>query len=549
MNRKISMRTILLMYALAPLTLVVILLFIITSWIMIYDLEDNMKEEVRIASLGLVEHYQAELLEDEQSAGFSEYDSLYIDSMNNTGIDFAVYKGNVCIISTIDGTKGYTAPGEVWEPVGKGEEFFARSIEIGGIERFAYYMPLKDGSKIIGMVLACKPTSEINSREGRLTLTVAGVGIVSIALFAVIAWLGSVKMTSPLKSVTEGVEKLSNGDTNIRINTRSGIREIDKLVTSSDVLCEVLKDSIGRIRSSSESLNDAITNTEQMTSESSDSVNSIVGSMQAMTQATGSITENVYDINNNMKQMGDVISLAVENVDNLNKNSNAMSDANQEAADCIRQVIASSEHSVEAVEDIAKRINETNASIGKINEMVSLITSIASQTNLLSLNASIEAARAGEVGRGFAVVAEEIKTLAEQSGASASQIKDIVAEIGESSTKCVEQAKIVRELITREKEMFDVTQEKFSNLDRDINSSIDEIRSVLAITNQLDDIKDTIQKAVTELSAISAETSATNDEVTALLSLVSGNVNKVSENAGDMGRLSAELKEAVAYFK
>ena len=247
--------------------------------------------------------------------------------------------------------------------------------------------------------------------------------------------------------------------------------------------------------------------------------------------------------------MGDVITQAVDNVDNLNRNSSAMSDANTEAAECIRQVIESSEQSVQAVEDITKRINETNSAIGKINEMVALISSIASQTNLLSLNASIEAARAGEVGRGFAVVAEEIKALAEQSGASANQIKNIVAEIGESSTKCVEQAKIVGELITKEKEMFDVTQEKFSHLDTNIKGSVEEIKSVLAITNQLETIKDTILRAVTELSAISAETAATNEEVSASLSVVSNNVNKVSDNADDMNGMSAELKEAVAYFK
>ena len=97
--------------------------------------------------------------------------------------------------------------------------------------------------------------------------------------------------------------------------------------------------------------------------------------------------------------------------------------------------------------------------------------------------------------------------------------------------------------------MFDVTQEKFSHLDSNIMSSVEEIRSVLTITTRLENIKDTILKAVAELSAISAETAATNEEVSASLSVVSGNVGKVSDNADDMNRLSADLKEAVAYFK
>ena len=547
--KKISMRAMLLMYALFPLMLVVVILFLVTSYIMIYDLEDNMKDEVRIASIGLMEHYQSEMLEDEQTAGVSDYNAYYLDSMKDTGVDYSVYKWNQCIMTTIEGTKGYSAPSEVWEVVNQGEDYFSRALELGGRDYFVYFMPLKQETKVIGMVLACKPTDEIDAKEGSLTLIIGGIGVASIVIFAIIAWLGSVKLAMPLKTVTEGVEKLSHGDIGIRINAKSSIREIDKLVSSSDVLCEVLKDSIGKIRTSSDSLNSAITSTSEMAVDSSDSVTQIVGAMQALTDTTNTITENVYDINNNMQQMGDVITQAVDNVDNLNRNSSAMSDANTEAAECIRQVIESSEQSVQAVEDITKRINETNSAIGKINEMVALISSIASQTNLLSLNASIEAARAGEVGRGFAVVAEEIKALAEQSGASANQIKNIVAEIGESSTKCVEQAKIVGELITKEKEMFDVTQEKFSHLDTNIKGSVEEIKSVLAITNQLETIKDTILRAVTELSAISAETAATNEEVSASLTVVSNNVNKVSDNADDMNGLSAELKEAVAYFK
>jgi methyl-accepting chemotaxis protein len=201
------------------------------------------------------------------------------------------------------------------------------------------------------------------------------------------------------------------------------------------------------------------------------------------------------------------------------------------------------------VEDISGRINATNEAISKINEMVELITGIASQTNLLSLNASIEAARAGEAGRGFAVVASEIKALAEQSDVSANQIKDIVAEIGASSTKCVDQAQKVKELIAEEKELLEVTQEKFSNLDRDIRGSVDEIASVSEVTGQLAAIKDTIMNAVSDLSAISEETSATNEEVAASIQSVSGNVSMVSDNANEMNGLSAELTDAVSYFK
>ncbi|MBR3517422.1 MAG: cache domain-containing protein [Lachnospiraceae bacterium] len=553
--KKSSMRTMLLMSALVPLLVVVVLLFLVTSWIMISDLESDMKEELRVAALGLREYYEYDLVnENDLVDGFLEYNTSYIDSMQQTGVDLGIYKDKECFMSTVSDTsgkriEGTSIPDDIWNAVSAKEDYFNRGIDMCGTQYFVYCMPLTDGNEVYGLAFAGKPTAEINAREGELTMIVAGIGIGCLVVFAFIAWFSAASVVKPMQTVTKGIEDLANGDTDIRMNAKSHIRELDKLITSTDVLCAVLKESIGKIRNSSDSLNEAVASTSDMAAESAGSVGQIAESMQGLTRTTMTIAENVQDINDNMLQMGDVIGQAVENVDHLNRNSTAMSGANQEAADCIRQVIESSERSSEAVEDIASRINATNESVNKINEMVALITSIASQTNLLSLNASIEAARAGEAGRGFAVVAQEIKALSEQSNVSANQIKDIAEEIGQSSTECVEQAQKVRELIATEKELLGVTQEKFSNLDSNINGSVEEIRSVLEITTQLEGIKDTILNAVSDLSAISEESSATNEEISSSIAMVEQNVDKVADNANLMNGLSAELKGAVAHFK
>ncbi|MBR3308253.1 MAG: methyl-accepting chemotaxis protein [Lachnospiraceae bacterium] len=554
-KKKLTILTMLLMYALIPLVTVVVFLFFITSGIMVSNLEENTREELMVATKGLREYYEYDLLNEvDLEDGFLEYDTDYIDSIKATGVDLTIFKDNIRFMTTIIGSDGKRIEGTpasdaVWAAVSSGQDYYSDDVVINGTDYYVYYMPLYGSDGVRGMAFSGKTADQINAAEKHIYLVVALVGIAGIVVFTLIAWFFAIKVSSPLKAVAASLQKLSDGETDVRIDEKTSIQETAQIIAATTKLGDVLKSATGKIRSSAETLTGTIGSTADMAADSSEATGQIADSMQALTQTTMTMAQSVQDINDNMNHMGDIISQAVDSVNNLNSNAGAMSEANREAADSIRKVISSSERSADAVEDIANRINATNEAVTKINEMVALITGIASQTNLLSLNASIEAARAGEAGRGFAVVAEEIKTLAEQSDVSANQIKDIVAAIGESSTKCVEHAKKVRELITDEKELLLLTQDKFANLDRDIQNSVEEISSVSMVTGQLESIKDTIANAVTDLSAISEETSATNEEVAASIQSVANNVGQVSENANVMNDLSADLKEAVAYFK
>ncbi len=260
------------------------------------------------------------------------------------------------------------------------------------------------------------------------------------------------------------------------------------------------------------------------------------------------LAESVQEINVNVISMGDMIEDVVSNTNNLNDSSSKMTEANNEASDCIRSMTDSSKRSLSAISNITELIEQTNESIQKIDEMMNLITNIASQTNLLALNASIEAARAGEAGKGFGVVAEEIKNLAEQSNQSASKIKDVVNQISTQSDECVAESREVKGIIDEQRKLLEVTLEKFEILDNEIKSSVNEINSVSNVATELDKIKEIILSSVSDLSAISEETAATNQEVTASIENIAENVRKVSDDNDYMNNLSDGLKEAIAYF-
>ena len=118
-----------------------------------------------------------------------------------------------------------------------------------------------------------------------------------------------------------------------------------------------------------------------------------------------------------------------------------------------------------------------------------MITEIADQTNLLSLNASIEAARAGDQGRGFAVVADEIRNLSEQSRNSAEQIVVVISELIQNSDMSVHTMNHLKELMNSQNEMLTDTKNVFDNLNHEIVGVTDAVGSISSQIQALDQVK------------------------------------------------------------
>ncbi|MBO4608808.1 MAG: hypothetical protein J5696_02950, partial [Lachnospiraceae bacterium] len=237
------------------------------------------------------------------------------------------------------------------------------------------------------------------------------------------------------------------------------------------------------------------------------------------------------------------------NVESLNKNAETMKNISRLASDKMKDVMTSSRGSVEAVQTINKQINLTNESIAKVNEAIDLIIDIASQTKLLSLNASIEAARAGEAGRGFAVVADSISQLSEQSNNSASTIRTIAEEILSNSEVSVRLAGEIMDTMNAEQTIIEEAQDEFEKLEAAIAQSVDGIKEIDEKTSSLQSIKERIVANVTDLSAISEENAASNAEVSASTDNIATAIQEIADRIKDVSAQADNLKEVVAFFK
>ena len=225
-----------------------------------------------------------------------------------------------------------------------------------------------------------------------------------------------------------------------------------------------------------------------------------------------------------------------------------MKKADDESEQIINELGVSNDKTIEAIKKIGTSVHTTNESVGKIQEAINLITSIASETSLLALNASIEATRAGEAGRGFAVVASQISKLSEDSNNSAKTIEDIIHQLAVDSESSVKIMTEVEEIINEQQKKLDETRDKFSDVTKGIESSKVETEHIYAQIKECDQARGKVTDMISNLSAVTEENAASAQQTNASMEELNATINLLAEAARELKDIAGELNEEVSFF-
>ena len=220
-----------------------------------------------------------------------------------------------------------------------------------------------------------------------------------------------------------------------------------------------------------------------------------------------------------------------------------------ESSRFMHELSLTNEKTVSAFSQVAQQTHTTNESVQKIREATELITSIASQTSLLSLNASIEAARAGEAGRGFAVVASEIQKLAEQSSESAEIINRIIEELSKEADLTVHIVDEVSGVMEMQKERIAHTMDYFRTLEDGISQSGRETEQIKEETGVCSDARDKVGNVIDNLFSISEQNAASTQETTASMLELSETIERLAGAAGSLKEMAVKLERDLNFFR
>lgn len=529
----------------------------------------EIKNQLNAAAMVGIKHYQ-----DDSTADYYRdtnnilYKGVVPIDGNNTvvemiksysGIDATFYFGDTRIATTIKDKSGTLLIGttmgeEAYDQIyNKGETYFTKNSELGGEPYYGYYIPITQPST--GEIVACfftgKPTKEVTSQINKMTIKIliimVGVSLLTMIVVTVVINI----IIKALKKTMKQLEAVSKGDLSA-VEFKKSIKksdEISEIALSTMDLRQSLRGVIGQIGTSVRGLKEAsikLSNTAETTQNTMEIVERAVNDISrgAMAQA-----EETTEANDHVMVMGRHIQDTVDHVNQLNEHAAVMRESGEEALVVLEELRSTNNQTRDAIKMIYNQTNTTNLSAQKIREATNIITDIAEETNLLSLNASIEAARAGEQGKGFAVVAAQIQKLAEQSDRSAKEIQNIIVALLNDSNKAVETMNVVTDIIVKQSEKVEISKNKVDSVNDGIRTFTDGIIEIRERSMKLDHERTRIVDAVQSLTAIAQQNAASTQETSASTGELTGTMRDVADAVETLQKISETLTKEVEIFK
>lgn len=380
-----------------------------------------------------------------------------------------------------------------------------------------------------------------------LTISLIGLSIVILSILSVIGvWLLR-SIQSSISVLKEGASIIGDGDLSYRVETNSK-DEMGELAQTFNRMAEKMQRSMNEVKDAAEKLTSSSQNLAAVSEETTAQSDEVTEAISQVATGAQSQADHLQECTLLLSDVTGYIKETASISDEIASDAMQAENDGKAGSSIVHQLNTHSENFLELAQSLISEIQDASKQSKQINSIVETIQEIAGSTDLLALNAAIESARAGEAGRGFSVVASEVRKLAERSKNEALRIQQLVKSMTNQMELLSKETVRFEQYRVDQVESVQQTEKAFSSIIQNVSQINGRISQVKSAIDRVESANENLSEKLFEVSAISEESVATSEQVSASSIHQKEAIHQVNVAATELQEIALTLQEEVDQF-
>lgn len=403
-------------------------------------------------------------------------------------------------------------------------------------------------TKINQEIEADKKVVNENQRTGSLILYMV-IGL-SIILGVIVAFLIIRSIVKPLKEMTERLKDIAEGEGDLtQVLQVSSKDELGDMATSFNQMVGKLRELMKKVSDNANQVAAAAEQLNVSSQETTKATEQIASTVEQVATGTDQQVQTVKDTSVKVSELSSKLSTIASRSEIVANTAWSASTGAVEGNKTIEGIVVKMDDINSTVGQLSLEVRKLGERSSQISEIVKVITGIAEQTNLLALNAAIEAARAGENGRGFAVVSDEVRKLAEQSAASASQISELISFIQSDTNQTIRSMDETTSKVTEGTSLIHHAGKSFKEIEQAVSDVSTTIRNMSSSVQEISKETEQMVVAIEKVGDTSEMTAAGTQSMAASTEEQLAAMDEINSSSDSLAKMAEELQQLIGKFK